>query len=156
MQESGIEIATPSQSGVYRAVYREATKVREILKQTLDKSKWCLHFDDKIIKKKEHQVVVLKNEVKEVRLAVLVLPDGKFATITAAIHNVLDEYSLWPAIKIIVLDTTNVNTGSKSGVVMNLRSSSLNMVNLRQFLLDASTMYLITYLDTCVTHYLVM
>ena len=38
LQESGIEIAIPSQSGVYRAVYREATKVREILKQTLHKS----------------------------------------------------------------------------------------------------------------------
>ena len=88
LPESDIEIATPSQSGVYRAVYREATKVREILKQTLHKSKWCLHFDGKIIKKKDHQVVFLKNEVKEVRLAVLVLPDGKSATITEAIHNV--------------------------------------------------------------------
>ena len=62
--------------------------------------------------------MVLKNEVKEVRLAVLALPNGKSATITAAIHNILDEYSLWSAIKMIGSDTTNVNTGSKSGVVV--------------------------------------
>ena len=38
LHESGIEIATPSQSGVYKAVYREASTVREILKQTLHKA----------------------------------------------------------------------------------------------------------------------
>lgn len=87
----------------------------------MHKSSRCLHFDGKIINRKEHQVVVLKNEVKEVRLAVFVLPDGKSPIITAAIHKVLEEYSLWPAIKMIVSDTTNVNTGCKSGVIVTLQ-----------------------------------
>ncbi|ESO05231.1 hypothetical protein HELRODRAFT_171586 [Helobdella robusta] len=69
----------------------------------------------------EHQVVLLRNEVKEVRLAVLVLPDGKATTIASAIQNTLDDYNLWAAIKMIVSDTTNVNTGSKSGVVVRLQ-----------------------------------
>ena len=120
LHKSGVKIATP-QSGVYRAVYREASKVMETLMNTLCNSSWCLHFDGKIIKKKEHQVVVLRNEVKEVRLAVLVLPDGKAATIASAIQNFLDEYNLWAAINMMVSNTTNVNTGSKSGVVVKLQ-----------------------------------
>ncbi|ESN98045.1 hypothetical protein HELRODRAFT_177274 [Helobdella robusta] len=121
LNKSGVKITTPSQSGVYRAVYREANKVMKTLMNTLCNSSWCLHFDGKIIKKKEHQVVLLRNEVKEVRLAVLVLPDGKATTIASAIQKTLDDYNLWAAIKMIVSDTTNVNTGSKSGVVVRLQ-----------------------------------
>ncbi|ESN97309.1 hypothetical protein HELRODRAFT_178094 [Helobdella robusta] len=121
LNKSGVKITTPSQSGVYRAVYREASKVMKTLMNTLCNSSWCIHFDGKIIKKKEHQVVLLRNEVKEVRLAVLVLPDGKATTIASAIQKTLDDYNLWAAIKMIVSDTTNVNTGSKSGVVVRLQ-----------------------------------
>ncbi|ESN93381.1 hypothetical protein HELRODRAFT_180908 [Helobdella robusta] len=117
LNKSGVKI-TP-QSGVYRAVYREASKVMKTLMN--NNSSWCLHFDGKIIKKKEHQVVLLRNEVKEVRLAVLVLPDGKATTIASAIQKTLDDYNLWAAIKMIVSDTTNVNTESKSGVVVRLQ-----------------------------------
>jgi hypothetical protein len=70
---------------------------------------------------KEHQVVVLKNEFKEVRLSILALPNGQAKTIVSAIAEVLTEFSLWSSIKMIVSDTTNVNTGKKNGVVVSLQ-----------------------------------
>ncbi|ESN99966.1 hypothetical protein HELRODRAFT_176266 [Helobdella robusta] len=45
----------------------------------------------------------------------------KATTIASAIQKTLDDYNLWAAIKMIVSDTTNVNTGSKSGVVVRLQ-----------------------------------
>ena len=61
--------------------------------------------------------MVLKNERTEVKLAALILKDGKAETIAEGIAKVLDEYNLWNAIKMIIADTTSVNTGKKSGVV---------------------------------------
>ena len=81
--------------------------------ENLKNENWSLHFDGKLINKVEHQVVVLKNEAKEIRLYVLVLPDSKSQTITHAIKSTLDKFNLWQAIKMIVCDTTAVNTGSK-------------------------------------------
>ena len=65
--------------------------------------------------------MVLKNERTEVKLAALLLKDGKAETIAEGIAKVLDEYNLWNAIKMIVADTTSVNTGKKSGVVVKLQ-----------------------------------
>ena len=121
LHNDGINLATPSQSGIYKAVYREAEKVKLNLKENLKNESWCLHFDGKILNNKEHQVVVLKNEFKEVRLSVLALPNGQAKTIASAIAEVLTEFSLWSSIKMIVCDTTNVNTGKKNGVVVTLQ-----------------------------------
>ena len=63
----------------------------------------------------------LKNEAKEIRLSVLVLPDSKSQTIAHAIESTLDKFHFWQAIKMIVCDTTAVNTGSKNGVVVRLQ-----------------------------------
>jgi hypothetical protein len=121
LHNDGIHLSTPSQSGIYKAVYREAEKLKLNLKENLKNDSWCLHFDGKILNNKEHQVVVLKNEFKEVRLSILALPNGQAKTIASAIAEVLTEFSLWSSIKMIVSDTTNVNTGKKNGVVVSLQ-----------------------------------
>ena len=82
---------------------------------------WFLHFDGKHIEENEYQVVVLKNERTEVKLDALHLKDGKADTISEGIAKVLDKYNLWTTIKMIVADTTSVNTGRKSGVVVQLQ-----------------------------------
>jgi hypothetical protein len=69
----------------------------------------------------EYQVVVLKNESNEVKLKALRLEDGKAETISMGIAKVIDEYNLWQCIKMIVADTTSVNTGKKNGVVVRLQ-----------------------------------
>ena len=53
--------------------------------------------------------------------AALCLQDGKAKTITDGISTVLEEYNLWSAVKMIVADTTSVNTGKKNGAVVRLQ-----------------------------------
>jgi len=120
--ESGVCIPTPTQSGVYKAVMKEGEKVREQFKRNLKQEQWCLHFDGKTIEKKEYQVVVLKNEHREVRLAVLELINGKGETIFTGIKAILDEYELWNSIKLIITDTTAANTGQSRGAVTRLQN----------------------------------
>ena len=109
LSESGVSFPTPSQSGVYRAVMRKE-ELKKHFVENLRHENWCLHFDGKTIQK-EYQVVVLKNENKEIRLAVVELVNGKGKTIFDGIKSILDEYKLWSSIKMIVSDTTVANTG---------------------------------------------
>ena len=80
-----------------------------------------MHFDGKHIDNQEYQVLVLKNEQREVKLAALDLPNGKADTVVKGIVAVLDEYNLWKSIKMIVADTTSVNTGRRNGIVVQLQ-----------------------------------
>jgi len=117
LSESEVSIPTPTQSSVYKAVMNEGEKLKRNFMENLRNEHWCLHFDGKTILKKEYQVVVLKNENREVRLALLELVNGKGETIFNGIKTVLDEYELWPSIKMIVSDTTAANTGRSLGAV---------------------------------------
>ena len=102
----GINIPTPSQAGVYKSVFKEASKLKKEM-SSLDTEQWSLHFDEKSLKENKYQVAVLKNERMEVKLAALCLKDGKAETITNGISKVLEEYNLWSAVKMIVADTTS-------------------------------------------------
>ena len=113
MSEEGVKVPTPSQSGIHKSLYKEAKKYKEILIKELRKENWSLHFDGKNIDKWEYQVVVLKNERSEIKLCALQLVDGKSTTIFDALVNSIDEFQLWNSIKMIVTDTTNVDTGKK-------------------------------------------
>lgn len=117
----GIEIPTPSQPGIHKALYRRAAEVKQHLVSTLHQEKWSLHFDGKKIHGIEHQAVVLKNEAKEINLTVLQLKDSTAATIAKGLQDVLQEFNLWGSILMIIADTTSVNTGKKSGVVIRLQ-----------------------------------
>lgn len=48
------------------------------------------------------------------------LPNGKTGTVVKRIAAVLDENNLWNTIKIIVADTTNMNTGIRNGIAKQL------------------------------------
>ena len=50
----------------------------------------------------------------------MVLKDGKSESIFEALRELLNEFDLWGSIKMIVTDTTNVNTGKTSGVIKRL------------------------------------
>lgn len=121
LARDGIDIPTPSQPAIYKSTFREAAKLKKEMIETLQTEQWSLHFDGKHIDENEYQVVVLKNERTEVKLDALLLKDGKAETITEGIVKVIDEYSLWNAIQMIVADTTSVNTGKRSGVVVRLQ-----------------------------------
>ena len=90
-------------------------------KTKLKKDIYALHFDGKRIKNREYQVVILKSETKEIKLDILCLNDGKSETISQALEEVISEYDLWNCIKMIICDTTNVNTGRTNGVVVRLQ-----------------------------------
>ena len=122
LSESGVSIPTPSQSGFYRAVMRKGEELKKHFVENLRHENWCLHFDGKTIQKKEYQVVVLKNENKEIRLAVVELANRKGKTIFDGIKAIFDEYDLWSSIKMIVSDTTAANTGKGLGAITLLQN----------------------------------
>ena len=122
LQQDGVTISSPTASGVHKAVINRAYAVKNDIKQAISKETWALHFDGKRVKGVEHQVVVLKNKQKEVRLAALVLPDGKGKTISDAIAEIIEEYRAWPYIKMLISDSTNANTGRKKGVITLLQT----------------------------------
>ncbi|XP_037793836.1 uncharacterized protein LOC119589289 [Penaeus monodon] len=95
--------------------------VKEEMKESLRKDRWSLHFDGKHPEGREYQAVVLKNPDSEIKLAALDLNDSKAESIADGISDVIDEYKLWDSINMIVADTTSVNTGKQSGVVVRLQ-----------------------------------
>ena len=118
---NGVNIPTAGQARVYKSVFKEASKLKKEMMKNLNTKQWSLYFDGKRLNENKYQVVVLKNERTEVKLAVLCLKGGKTETITDRISTVLEEYNLWGAVKMIVADTTSVNTGKKNGVVVRLK-----------------------------------
>lgn len=121
LSRDGIKIPTPSQPAIYKATFREAAKLKKEMIQNLKSEQWSLHFDGKHIDKNEYQVVVLKNEKREIKLDALCLKDGKAATITTGLVSVINEFDLWFSVKILISDTTSVNTGKKAGVIVKLQ-----------------------------------
>ena len=91
------------------------------LKAIISKEKFCLHFDGKRIEGKEYQVVCLKNELRTLRLGILICESGKGKDIHKELKKLIDEYDAWNAIVMIVSDTTAVNTGHTEGVVTRLK-----------------------------------
>ena len=91
------------------------------MKESLQKDRWSLHLDSKHLEGREYQAVVLKNPNSEIKLAALDLNDGKAESIANGISDVIDEYNLWGSIDMMVADTTSVNTGKQSGVVVRLQ-----------------------------------
>ena len=117
----GIEIPTPCQSAIHKAIYTRAAQVNKHLVSTLHLKKWSIHFDGKHIEGFEYQAVVLKNESKEIKLTALKLKDGKAQTNVEGLQDVLEDFNLWGSVVMIVADTTNVNTGKKTNVIVRLQ-----------------------------------
>ncbi|CAI9719510.1 Hypothetical predicted protein [Octopus vulgaris] len=91
-----------------KSTMKEAVKLKNKMKKSLNLEKWSLHFDGKRIDDQECQVLILKNEQGEVKLEALQLPKGKADTVVKGITADLGEYNLWNCVKMIVADTTSV------------------------------------------------
>ena len=127
LSNDGIDLPTPSQSGIYRACLKESENMKCRMKETLNKEEWALHFDGKSMKGKERQVLVLKNEKREVRLTVLPLENSRACSIVSGIVETLNFFDLWSAIKLIICDTTAVNTGKRNGIISCLQRRFMSM-----------------------------
>ena len=55
------------------------------------------------------------------KLDALRLKGGKAETVIEEIAKLIDEYNLWNSIKMIITDTTNVNTRKRNGVLVKLQ-----------------------------------
>ena len=78
-----------------------------------------MHFDGKRINNKEYQAVCLKNSVRTLLLA---CKSGPNKDIIISMQALLDEYA-WKSINIIISDTTAVNTGYQSRVVVRFQKA---------------------------------
>jgi hypothetical protein len=107
-------------------LYKEAEHLQQFYQMNLNKKSWSLHLDGNLLSDKEHEVMVLKNEDQAIHLGGLILPYSKAETIDDELQNILTEYSLWSAMKMIVCDTTAVNTGRKSVIVVRLQNQFLH------------------------------
>ena len=141
----GIEISTPSQQGIHTALFKRTAEVKQHLVSTHHCEKQSLHFDGKQIQGIEHQVVVIKNETKEIKLTVLQLKDGTAVTIAKEIQGVLDEFNLWGSVLMLIADMTSVNSGKKTKVIISLQQMFKKNGSPDPSLSVASTMYLIAF-----------
>lgn len=120
--EEGVILPTPTQSGVWRGVIRLAEKKKDEIKSLLTQEKdYCLHFDGKRLVKQEYQVLCLKSAARDIRLGVVRCKSGSSKDIYDALEKVIDEYDAWSSIKMIICDTTSVNTGRLNGVVARIQ-----------------------------------
>lgn len=116
-----MNVSTPSQSGIWRRVIKDAEAVKKRLKEIISEEEFCLHFDGKRINNKEYQVVCLKNSKRTLNLGVLSCKSGSAEDIFSPMKALLNEYDAWKSVKMIISDTTAVNTGHHSGVIVRLQ-----------------------------------
>jgi hypothetical protein len=121
----GVNLPTPSQSGIWRRVIRDAELMKEKIKKVLmDENNFCLHFDGKRIINHEFQVVCLQSPEKQIKLGILKCASGSSSHIFDEMKALLDEYDAWKCIQMIVCDTTAVNTGRKNGIVAKIQNET--------------------------------
>ena len=63
----------------------------------------------------------LKNEIREIKLGVLKCKSGSAQNIFNELEQLLNEFAAWSNIKMIISDTTSVNTGRLNGIVVKLQ-----------------------------------
>ena len=115
-------VSTPSQAGVWKRVIKDGKeKKSQIINILQHDTEFCLHFDGKRIMTKEYEVVCLKSPSKTINMGVIVCDSGTAADVFLGLKNLLDEFDAWKNIKMIVCDTTAVNTGKKNGIVISLQ-----------------------------------
>ncbi|ELU01839.1 hypothetical protein CAPTEDRAFT_196595 [Capitella teleta] len=131
LSEEGKPITPTSQPAVQKALIRQANEVFFLQSKLLAPFKQFFFYNaaergneshttktymvlhGKQLKDREYQAVVLKNSDSEIKLD---LDDGKAETITESNSSVIDECNPWGSIKMIISDTTSVDTGNKAGV----------------------------------------
>ena len=68
LAREGIEIPTLCQSAIYKSIIKDVIKLKKEMIEKLHMECWSLHFDGKHIDGIDYQVIVLKNERKEIKL----------------------------------------------------------------------------------------
>src|SRR6218665_3817405 len=122
LAEEELDVTRPSQSGIWRRVIKDVDKVKARLKNLIiNEEEFCLNFDWKRIDNKEYQVVCLRNSTRTLNLGVLTCDSGSAENIFIPLQALLDEYNAWRSVKLIISDTTAVNTGHRNGVVARLQ-----------------------------------
>ncbi|KAL7632014.1 UNVERIFIED_CONTAM: hypothetical protein RMT77_017664 [Armadillidium vulgare] len=115
-------------------------KIKNLLAKEKD---YCLHFDGKrlttgkgnIKQQEEYQVVFLQSPTKEIKLGVIKCESGSAENIFKGIGTIIDDYDTWSSIKMIICDTTVVNTDHKNGVVVKIQQKMLQMgLNMPQYI----------------------
>ena len=110
----GKSIHFPSQSTISKKSLNDNKKIDEKTKiQVEKKHQFSLHF--------ELIIIGSQNEDKTVKLTCKFCKKGSAAEIYEQITIVLDEFNSWNKIRMIICDTTAVNSGQKSSVVMILQ-----------------------------------
>ena len=134
LSESGINLPTPSQSGIFKNVIRKGTSMKSSIKELLGKTnEYCMHFDGKRImgckgtKPQEYQVLCLQSSELEIKLGIVKCKSGSSEHIFNGICQIIDEYDAWNVIKMVICDTTAVNTGRHNGVVAKIEKKMFEM-----------------------------
>ena len=89
-----------------------SSRIKDVLQH---ENNFCLHFDGKRLNNKEYQVVCLQSPTRNLNLGILVCKSSNAKDIFTELQKLLDESEAWKSIKMIVCDTTAVNTGHKNG-----------------------------------------
>src|SRR6185436_3778580 len=153
--EGAAELPTPSQSGIWKGVIKEGRrKIAEIKLILQQENDFCLHFDGKRLSSKEYEVVCLQSPSRKLNLGIIVCESGSAEDIFSAMKKLLDDFDAWKSIKMIVCDTTAVNTGHRNGIIVRLNKeferkglSRLQYVGCQHHILDLILRHL---LDFCV------
>lgn len=118
ISEQGYNVPVPSQSAIWKRVIREGQEMKiKIIEKLQSGDPYCLHFDGKRLRGEEYQVVLLKNATTEIKLGVLKCESGSAKAIHKELHQLINEYNAWKNIRMIICDTTAVNTGRLHGIV---------------------------------------
>ena len=65
----------------------------------------------------------LQNENRIINLGILTCKNGSSRAIFEEIKTLMDEYDAWKSIKMIICDTTAINTGKENGVVVKFQKA---------------------------------
>ena len=115
------DLPTPSQSGIWKRVIKEGIRKFAEIKDILQmENNFCLHFDGKRLLSKDYEVVCLQSPSRTLNLGIIVCGSGSAESIFTGLKDLLDDVSAWKSIKMIVCDTTAVNTGCKNGIIARL------------------------------------
>ena len=119
--DGAVQLPTPSQTGIWKGVINEGRKkIAEIKVILQQENNFCLHFDGKRLARKEFEVVCLQSSLRQLNLGVVICEGGSAEKIFLGMKQLIDESDAWKSIKMMVCDTTAVNTGHKNGVIARL------------------------------------
>ena len=76
LKEDGVDIASPTQVGVWKHVIKETERKKVNIKEVLQSKTFCLHFDGKLLLKTDYQVVCLQNKNRIINSGILTSKNG--------------------------------------------------------------------------------